>query len=93
MLRTLRHSTPSLQEAPQTRQCAARRGGVLSEAGPWGLEGAERPPEGGTHASCSHPFWERAFFRLTNLMMLAPKDRFPVNSHHKIPVKITSVDN
>lgn len=31
-----------------------------------------------------------AFLRLTNLMMLVPKDHFPVNSHHRIPVKITS---
>lgn len=39
--------------------------------------------------SCSHPSGTQRW-GLTNRMMQAPKDRVPVNSQHKIPVKSTS---
>lgn len=84
MPRTSRHSTPKPCKQP----------GGVPRGWPWGLQAAESPRGGGSGGSCSHAFWETAFSWLSNLPVVpGPKDRLPINSHRKIPVKITSVDS
>ena len=81
---TSRHSTPKPCKQP----------GGVPRGWPRGLQGAESPRGGSTGGSCSLSFRETAFSWLSNLLVMpAPKDCLPVNSHHKIPVKITSVDS